>query len=147
MLKFCYFKEGESKQLHAAIATETKMKDEALDKMKVLDNDINEKSLDNKSLSEQCASLRTELDHTKENYAKLESKHAEVNEKLLWMAVSKESNDQMKQKMTDMIGEKNNLAYEKGALQTKVSQLTEDLEALSKINVNFNFQITDHAGF
>jgi len=77
----------------------------------------------------------TEISSLKEDIQKLETDNSELNEKLSWMSVNQESQNLFKKKMEDMLIQKKHLAYEKGALQTEVKRLQEDIEELSNVQV------------
>jgi len=88
----------------------------------------------------------TEISSLKEVIQKLETDKSELNEKLSWMSVNQESQNLFKKKMEDMLIQKKHLAYEKGALQSEVKRLQEDIEELSNVQVMLLlvFYIIDH---
>lgn len=132
------------KQICLALESEKQMKEKLLEKLAELENIINDRQKENKLLSDQNDMIKKEFDDLNWRYSTLESKFDETSQKLSWMSISKESIEQIKQKMTEMIAEKNSLAYENGVAQNKILQLEEELEEVNKIRVGSKFFISSN---
>ncbi|XP_066929124.1 coiled-coil domain-containing protein 150-like [Clytia hemisphaerica] len=141
---------SKSNYLESMLSSEKKMKEDLMKKLSGLEHDRNTMTEKFESILNENRTLSNRFESQTQKIAELENANLQQKEKLSWMNIEQESSSLVKKKMTDMIQEKKQLAYERGILQTNVKQLKDknhELQTCLAQNDDTNKELTQSISY